>query len=288
MPLSSVQKNELLELAKLIRYQILVSTTSAGSGHPTSSLSATDLMTTLFFGGYFRTDLDNPKNPENDRLVFSKGHASPLFYALYATAGKVSLEELKTLRKFDSILEGHPSVNFAYTEAPTGSLGQGLGLGLGMAISAQMDNLDFKTWVLMGDSEMAEGSVWEAIQLAGYRQTKNLIGIIDMNRLGQRGQTINGHQTQNLATQIATFGWHTIIIEDGHDLDKIDEAFAEAVKSELPVMLIAKTFKGAGISFLQDKEGWHGKALKPDELERALVELPNVNLELVGKVVVPS
>src|SRR3989344_2536171 len=200
--------SKLKELAKLIRYYSLVSTTAAGSGHPTSSLSATDLMTALFFGGpperpsssgqagFFRFDLKRPNYANNDRLIFSKGHASPLFYSLYAAAGVITEKELLTLRKFGSALEGHPTPAFRYTEAATGSLGQGLSIGVGMALNARLDKLSYKTYVLLGDSEMAEGSQWEAIQIAAHYKLNNLIAILDVNRLGQRGQTMYGHDVK--------------------------------------------------------------------------------------------
>jgi transketolase len=181
--------HKLEKIAKLIRYWSLVSTTEAGSGHPTSSLSAADLMTGLLFGGTFRFDADDPKHPNNDRLIFSKGHASPLFYALWLAAGKLTGQEMMTLRKFGSPLEGHPTPAFTYTEAATGSLGQGLSIGVGMALNAKyLDKLPYRTYVLLGDSEMAEGSQWEAMEIAAYYKLDNLVGIIDVNGLGQRGR----------------------------------------------------------------------------------------------------
>ena len=199
----------LSELAKLLRYYSLVSTTEAGSGHPSSSLSAADLMAVLMYGGYFKFDLDNPDFVDNDRLIFSKGHASPLFFALWAVAGQrrgapsdtegaplvraVEPEELMTLRKFGSRLEGHPTMEFKYTEVPTGSLGQGLSVGVGMALNAKLDKLGYRTFVLLGDSEMAEGSVWEAMASAAHYHLNNLVAILDVNRLGQRGETMYGH-----------------------------------------------------------------------------------------------
>ncbi len=180
----------LKKLATLMRYHILTMTTQAGSGHPTSSLSATELMAGLMFGGIFRYDLDNPKHPNNDRLIFSKGHATPLFYTLWAMAGKLTAAELMTYRHFGSPLEGHPTMSFPYTEAATGSLGQGLSIGLGIALNAKyLDKLPYTTYVLLGDSEMAEGSQWETMQLAAHYKLDNLVGILDVNRLGQRGET---------------------------------------------------------------------------------------------------
>ena len=188
--------NKIERLSRLIRYYILVSTTSAGSGHPTSSFSAVELMSTLFFGGFFKFDPDKPDYINNDRLIFSKGHASPLLYSLWAAAGMVKESQLLTLRDFNSDLEGHPTPRFKYAEASTGSLGQGLSIGFGMALSAKyIDKLPYRTYVLLGDSEMAEGSQWEAIQLASYYKLGNLTAVLDVNRLGQRGETMLGRNT---------------------------------------------------------------------------------------------
>jgi transketolase len=281
--------NNLEGLARLIRYYSLVSTTKAGSGHPTSSLSAADLMAGLLFGGTFRFDLDEPRHPNNDRLIFSKGHASPLFYALWAAAGAVTEKELLTLRKFGSPLEGHPTPAFRYTEAATGSLGQGLSIGAGMALNAKyLDKLPYRTYVLLGDSEMAEGSVWEALEIAAYYKLGNLVGILDVNRLGQRGETMYGHDLSVYKNRIAAFGWETIVI-DGHHMPQIRTAFEQAVRSvDRPVMIIARTLKGKGVSFIEDKNGWHGKALKKDELARALEELGPVDRDLRGSIPLPE
>ncbi len=197
------KKLRLENLARLVRYFILTSTTEAGSGHPTSSLSAADLLVCLFFAGFFRYDAENPKHPNNDRLIFSKGHASPLFYSLWAAAGKISEQELMTYRRFGSTLEGHPTATFRYAEVATGSLGQGLSIGAGMALNAKyLDKLPYRTYVLLGDSEMAEGSQWEAMELAAYYKLNNLIGIIDVNRLGQRGETMYGSDTMAYSSRI--------------------------------------------------------------------------------------
>ncbi|NTW66098.1 MAG: transketolase [Nitrospirae bacterium] len=275
--------NDLEGLARLIRYYSLVSTTEAGSGHPTSSLSAADLMAGLLFGGAFRFDLDDPGQPNNDRLIFSKGHASPLFYALWAAAGKVTERELLTLRKFNSPLEGHMTRAFRYTEASTGSLGQGLSIGVGMALNAKyLDKLSYRTYVLLGDSEMAEGSAWEAMEIAAYYKLGNLVGILDVNRLGQRGETMYGHDLSVYKNRAAAFGWETIAI-DGHYMPQIRTAFEQAIRTtDRPVMIIAKTLKGKGVSFIEDKNGWHGKALKKNELDRALQELGPVDKGLRG------
>jgi transketolase len=277
------------KLAKLIRYFILISTTEAGSGHPTSSLSATDLMTTLLFGGFFRFDVDHPEHPNNDRLIFSKGHASPLFYALWAAAGKVTEEQLLTLRKFGSSLEGHPTVDFPYTEAATGSLGQGLSIGLGMALNGKyIDKLPYRVFVLLGDSEMAEGSQWEALQLAAHYKLDNLIGIIDVNRLGQRGETMYGHDLNAYKKRISAFGWKTILI-DGHSYPEILSAYKKALRApQKPVMIIAHTIKGKGVSFVEDKNGWHGKALNKEQLKEALQELGSIDTSVRGTVRKPA
>ncbi|MGC8938034.1 MAG: transketolase [Thermodesulfovibrio sp.] len=267
---------ELAELSKLLRYYILLSTTNAGSGHPTSCLSSVELIASLLFGGFFHFDADNPDNPNNDRLIFSKGHAAPLLYSLWTVAGKLTEQELLTLRKFGSPLEGHPVRAFPYAEAATGSLGQGLSIGAGIAINGKyIDRLPYRVFVLLGDSEMAEGSVWEAIQLASYYKLDNLIGILDVNRLGQRGETMYGWDLSAYEKRISSFGWKTICI-DGHNFDEIFKAYDEALKSKLPTMIIAKTVKGKGVSFLEDREGRHGVALSEAEFKEALKELGEI------------
>lgn len=281
-----MELKELVNLAKLVRYYILLSTTEAGTGHPTSSLSATDLMVGLMFGGFFKADLNNPENPLNDRLIFSKGHAAPLLYSLYAAAGKVSEEELLTLRKFGSRLEGHPTMEFPYTEAGTGSLGQGLSIGVGMALNAKLEKQEYQTYVLMGDSEVAEGSVWEALEIASHYKLDNLVGIIDVNRLGQRGETLLGDDLKTYRQRLEAFGAKVWVI-DGHNLKTIVKTFNEIEndKSGKTKIIVAKTLKGKGVSFLEDKDGWHGKALARDRLEEALKELGDVE-KIVGKVAV--
>lgn len=279
-----IDTEKLKKLAKLIRYYILLSSTEAGSGHPTSSLSATELMTALVFGGFFRFDADHPEHPNNDRLIFSKGHASPLFYALWAAAGRLSESDLKTMRKFGSPLEGHPTTSFKYTEAATGSLGQGLPIGVGMALNAKyIDKLPYRTYVLLGDSEMSEGSQWEAIQIAAYYKLNNLVGIIDVNRLGQRGETMYGHDLTAYEKRVSSFGWETVPI-DGHSFPDILGAYEKAVRSDKPVMIIAKTIKGKGISLLEDKDGWHGKAPDKENLNGAIEELGEIDLSVKGEI----
>lgn len=268
---------ELKDKASLVRKWCLISTTEAGSGHPTSCLSATDLATVLF-DRHFTYDTENPFNLYNDRFVLSKGHAAPLLYTLFGVAGAYPLEELKTLRKFGSRFEGHPTPDFKYAEAATGSLGQGLSVGAGLALLAKREQLPYKTYVLLGDGELAEGQVWEAANFAAYRQLDNLVAIADINRLAQSGETMFGDQVEQYAERFRSFGFEVMVV-DGHNLAQIEQAFEWTVHNDAgkPAAIVAKTIKGKGISFLEDKEGWHGKALKPDELQKALQELGEID-----------
>lgn len=273
--------NDFEKLAKLLRYYSLVSTTEAGSGHPTSCLSAADLMAVLL-DKYYYYDFKKPENLENDRLIFSKGHAAPLLYSMYAAAGEIDEKELKTLRKKGSRLAGHPVPSLIpWVDVATGSLGQGLSAGVGMALASKyLHKKDNRIFVLMGDSEVAEGSVWEAAASASYHNLDNIVGILDVNRLGQSQETMYGHNLDVYKKRARAFGWETIVI-DGHDLKEIDGAFSKAMKhSGSPFMIIAKTFKGKGIPFLEDKEGKHGKALSREELEKALSELGEIDKDL--------
>ncbi|MEJ2092039.1 MAG: transketolase [Syntrophobacterales bacterium] len=278
------------KLATLIRHYILTATTNAGSGHPTSSLSAVELMTALLFGGFFRYNPEQPQHPNNDRLIFSKGHATPLFYALWVAAGALPGEEMAAnYRKFGSPLEGHPTVTFPHVEAATGSLGQGLSVGVGMALNGKyLDKLPYRTYVLLGDSEMAEGSVWEALEVAAHYHLDNLVGIVDINRLGQRGETMYGHDVSAYVTRAAAFGWETIAV-DGHSLPEIMAAYTKAQTfTGGPVMILAKTIKGKGVSLLEDKNGWHGKALSREDCDRSLAELGEVDLTVRGELSRPE
>ncbi|MFW5871273.1 MAG: transketolase [Verrucomicrobiota bacterium] len=280
---------QLEEIARYIRYLILRSSTEAGSGHPTSALSATELMVGLIFGGFFRYDTGDPDYENNDRLIFSKGHATPLYYGLWTAAGVVSEEEMMTYRQFTSRLEGHPTSSFPYVDAATGSLGQGLSVGAGMALNAKyLDKLPYRTYVLLGDSEMAEGSQWETIQLGAHYGLDNLVGVIDVNRLGQRGETMYGRDTEAYRKRISAFGWHTRVI-DGHSIEQVLEAFSWAMEQkEKPCMIIAETVKGKGVSFLEDKNGWHGKAVGEDKLNEALQGLGDVDTEVRGAISRPD
>ena len=261
------------ELAQQLRVDSIRATTAAGSGHPTSSMSAADLLAVLQ-ARYLHYDFANPHNPNNDHFILSKGHASPLLYAFYKAAGAIDDAELLTLRKFGSRLQGHPVPVLPWVDVATGSLGQGLPIGVGISLAGQyLEHAAYRVWVLLGDSEMAEGSVWEAFDHASHYRLSNLIAIIDVNRLGQRGETELGWNTRAYADRARAFGWHAIEI-DGHELEAIDQAYAEATRhTDGPVAIVAKTVKGKGVSFLENKEGWHGKALSADEAKQALGEL---------------
>ncbi|HVK02174.1 MAG TPA: transketolase [Armatimonadaceae bacterium] len=259
-------------LAKQFRADSIRCTTAAGSGHPTSGMSAADLMSVLAVS-YLRYDFTNPEHPNNDHLLFSKGHACPVLYALYKAVGAISDAELLTLRQFGSKLEGHPTPEIPYVDAATGSLGQGLPIAVGIAMAGKhLEKLPYKVYCVLGDSEMAEGSIYEGFAAATEYGLDNLIAILDCNRLGQRGPTALEWHTERYKARAEAFGWEAIVI-DGHDLDEIDAAYARALKATRPVLIIAKTEKGRGVSFTADKEGWHGKAMKPEEQEKALAEL---------------
>ena len=266
--------NDWRELAAQLRIDSIRCTTAAGSGHPTSSMSAADLMAVLM-AKYLRYDWSNPHHPNNDRLIFSKGHACPLLYSMFKAAGAITDGELLTLRKFGSRLEGHPNPHvLPWVDVATGSLGQGLAIGVGMALNAQyVDKLPYHVWVLLGDSEMAEGSVWEAFDKASYYKLNQLVAIIDMNRLGQRGETDLGWNSAAYAERARSFGWHAIEL-NGHDLPAVDRSFAEALKSQdRPTCLVAKTVKGQGVAAIANKDGWHGKALDEKLAQDAIKEL---------------
>jgi transketolase len=267
------QVQQWTNLAQQLRVDSIRCTTAAGSGHPTSSMSAADLMAVLMLS-YLHYDFDNPKLPNNDHLIFSKGHASPLLYSMYKAAGAISDEELLTLRKFGSRLEGHPTPALPWVDVATGSLGQGLPIGVGVALSGKyLDKLPYHIWVLLGDSEMAEGSIWEAFDHASHYKLDNLVGILDCNRLGQRGETELGWNTEAYAARAKAFGWNAIIV-DGHNYDEINKAYTQAIQPNgSPTLIVAKTIKGKGVSFLENVNGWHGKALNKEQEAKALDEL---------------
>jgi transketolase len=259
------------ELGQQLRVDSVRAAAVTNSGHPTSSMSAADL-TAVLLAKYLRYDFDEPKSPFNDHLIFSKGHASPLLYSLYKAAGAITDEELLTFRKFGSRLEGHPTPRIPWVDVATGSLGQGLPYGVGVALAGKrLDRLPYRTWVLSGDSEISEGSVWEAFEHAAFYELDNLTAIIDVNRLGQRGETMHGWNLDSYVERARAFGWHAIAI-DGHDVEEIDRAYAEAVATTgKPTVVVAKTVKGKGVAAVEDKGGFHGKAL--DDPQAAIEEL---------------
>ncbi len=271
---TALSVESLTALGKQLRIDSIRCTTAAGSGHPTSSMSSADLIAVLL-AEHLRYDWNKPHHPNNDRLIFSKGHACPLLYSMYKAAGVISDAELLRLRKIDSILQGHPNPHvLKWVDVATGSLGQGIANAVGMALNGKyVDQLSYRVWVLLGDSEVAEGSVWEAFDKASYYKLNNIIAIMDMNRLGQRGETDLGWNSAQYAARVRAFGWHAIEL-NGHDISAIQAAYREALKqTDRPTCLIAKTEKGHGVSFLANKDNWHGKALSADEEKKALAEL---------------
>ncbi|HXF97056.1 MAG TPA: transketolase [Gaiellaceae bacterium] len=262
------------ELAQQLRVDSVRMSAAAGSGHPTSAMSAAELAAVLV-DGYLRYDLDDPRNPANDRLVFSKGHASTLLYALLKAAGAISDEELLTYRAFGSPLEGHPTPVLRWVDVATGSLGQGLPIAVGMALAAKrLAQVDSRIWVLCGDSELAEGSMWEAFEHAAYYGLDNLTAIVDVNRLGQRGETMVGWNLDVLAERARAFGWHAVTV-DGHDVEAVDRAYAEALATAgRPTAVLARTVKGKGVAAVANRNGFHGKPL--DDPEGAIAELGGI------------
>jgi transketolase len=269
------------QLGLRLRIDSIRAAAAANSGHPTSSMSAADLMAVLM-ARHLRYDFDAPENPNNDHLIFSKGHASPLLYSMYLAAGAITDEEFLTFRKFGSRLEGHPTPLLPWVDVATGSLGQGLPIGVGVALAGrELDRLPYRVWVLCGDSEMAEGSIWEAVDHAGHLGLENLIAIIDVNRLGQRGPTMHGWDLDSYAGRAAASGWHTIEI-DGHDVDAIEAAYKEAEAAfGRPTMIVARTHKGSGATETDNVEGKHGQPLKdPDKAIQELGDVPPVRIEV--------
>jgi transketolase len=255
---------QLHELAQQLRVDSVRAAAAAGSGHPTSSMSAADLMAVLF-AHHLRYDFDDPENRAADHLVFSKGHASPLLYSLYKAAGAIDDEELLSFREFGSRLQGHPTPELPWVDVATGSLGQGLPISVGIALAAErLERSDLRVWVLCGDSELAEGSMWEAFEHAGHAGLGNLIAIVDVNRLGQRGPTMHEWDTSSLAARTSACGWDTQEI-DGHDAAAIEAAYERATASERPAVIFARTKKGSGVAAVEDKDGQHGKPLADPE-----------------------
>ena len=279
--------SQLKSKAYMLRVLSLRATTEAGSGHPTSSLSAADIVAALFFYA-MKFDPTNPDNPSNDRFILSKGHAAPVLYAAWKEVGVLTLDEMMSLRKFNSPLEGHPTPRFVYNEAATGSLGCGLSIGLGMALSSRLKDVPFYTYVLLGDSEMTEGSVWEAIELAEHYKVHNLVAIVDLNRLGQTTETIDDHDAEKHAKRWQGFGWRTICI-DGHNMQQIVKALDEARKpGEKPTVIVAKTYKGYGLEGIEDAEGYHGRVVPKEDLPDLLTKMEQRFKEEAALVIEPS
>ena len=274
-PITDIDLALAAELGQQLRVDSVRSSTSAGSGHPTSSMSAADLMAVLV-SRHLRYDWDNPDHPGNDHLIFSKGHASPLLYSIYKAVGVVSDQELITgYRRFGSRLEGHPTPILPWVDVATGSLGQGLPDGVGVALAGKyVDESPFRVWVLCGDSEMAEGSMWEALDKASHYKLANLIAIVDVNRLGQRGPTDLSWDMEAYRRRVTAFGARALVV-DGHDVAAVDQALAEAGEAggDQPTVILARTLKGRGFSEVEDREDWHGKPLPPEMAERAVIEL---------------
>jgi transketolase len=259
------------DVARQLRIDSVRAAAAAGSGHPTSSMSAADLMAVLL-DGYLTCDFENPRDPRNDRLVFSKGHASPLYYAMLKAVGAIGDEELLTFRRFGSRLEGHPTPRIPPTDVATGSLGQGLAVGVGLALAGKrLDRLPYRVWVLCGDSELSEGSIWESFGYAGWAGLDNLVAVVDVNRLGQTRETMLGWDLDAYAARARAFGWHAITV-DGHDIDAVDAAFAEATATTgRPTVVLARTRKGRGVAAVEDQLGQHGKPL--EDPDAAIAEL---------------
>jgi transketolase len=272
----------LQNIATRLRIDSVKSTSEAGSGHPTTCMSAADITAALFFAE-MRFDPKDPKNPLADRFVLSKGHAAPLLYSLWAEAGLFDRSELLKLRTFGSDLEGHPTPRLPFVDVATGSLGQGICAAIGIALNARRIKSDYRTYALLGDGETAEGSVWEAADVAGMDKLDSICAITDVNRLGQSRPTMWQHDMEQFARRWRAFGWHAIVI-DGHDMNAILDAFAEARATKgRPTMILARTLKGKGVSFVEDKEGWHGKPFKKGEEEnKALAELEKQFVQAPG------
>jgi transketolase len=264
------------ELAAQLAVDSIRSTTAAGSGHPTSSMSAAHLAAVLF-ADHLRTDLADPHGAANDRFVLSKGHASPLLYAVLKAIGAIDDEMLLSLRRLGSPIQGHPAPvpELPWVEAATGSLGQGPAIGLGMALGMRLWESPARVWVLVGDSEAAEGSIWEAVEAAAHHRVSNLACVLDLNRLGQRGPTMHGWDADVFVARAQAYGWHALSI-DGHDVTAIDAAYRSAAEADRPTMIVARTEKGHGVAEVANRDGWHGKAFPEDLASRAIEELGGV------------
>jgi len=261
------------DIATQLRVDSVRATTAAGSGHPTSCASGADLVAAIFFD-VMRFDPQAPRDPACDRFVLSKGHAAPLLYAAWAAAGALDRKDLVQLRRIDSDLEGHPTPRLPFVDVATGSLGQGLGVGVGLALGARSLGTDARVFVLLGDGEMAEGSVWEAAQMASHEKLDHLVAVVDVNALGQSGPTMLGHDLKTYQRRLAAFGWRVNVI-DGHDMKQITTALRRATRGRgAPTAIVARTLKGKGLGAeIEGKEGWHGKPLPADMADRVIASL---------------
>ncbi|MHC4756997.1 MAG: transketolase, partial [Planctomycetota bacterium] len=268
-----VEISELELMANKLRIESIKSTTAAGSGHPTSCMSCAELMSSLFF---------SELGPE-DEFILSKGHAVPILWAAFAEAGIIPLEQLNTLRRIDSVLEGHPTPKMPLIRVATGSLGQGLSAGVGMALAKKHNSNPGRIYVILGDGECAEGSVWEAANTAAYYNLNNICAMVDVNRLGQSEPTMHAHNVEIYKNKFEAFGWDAKVI-DGHSVEQILDALNQARAADKPFAIIAKTLKGKGVSFLEDKEDWHGKPLNEDQIQDALAEIGEANISLPSNI----
>ncbi len=266
---------ELQAIAKQVRRDIVQMIGAAGSGHPGGSLSAVEILVTLFFGGVMRHEPANPKWPDRDRFILSKGHACPVLYAVLAEAGYTPKDQLNTLRKLGSIYQGHPDVRFIPAlEASTGSLGEGLSLALGMGSAAKLNHSPSRTYVVLGDGEIQEGQVWEAAMYGSYHKVDNVVAIVDYNKIQLDGFVKDIMDVAPLADKWRAFGWHTIELPDGNDIPALQSAFTEAARTKgQPTAIVANTIKGKGVSFMENNPKFHGVAPTPDEVKLALQEL---------------
>jgi transketolase len=270
--MNATSVSTLHDIATRLRIDSIRSTTASASGHPTTCMSAAEIVSTLFFAE-MRFDPQDPRNPHSDRFVLSKGHAAPILYAAWAEAGLFPRSELLKLRQIGSDLEGHPTPRLSFVDVATGSLGQGICAAVGTALNARRIGSDYRTYVLLGDGEMAEGSVWEAANAALHQRLDNLCVILDVNALGQSQGTQFGHDTAAIAARWSAFGWHVIQV-DGHDVQQLLDAYDRArATSGRPTVIVARTLKGKGVSFVEGKDGWHGKAFKKEEADQAIAEL---------------
>ncbi len=270
-----INTKQLRDIANVLRRDVAEMTTAAGSGHPSSCFSCAEIVSALFFK-VMKYDIHDAENPDNDEFILSKGHAAPILYSTLFHAGCIK-NDLMKLRKLESALEGHPTPQLKWVKVATGSLGQGLSVGVGFALAGRLQGRKFRTYVLVGDSEMAEGSNYEAMQIAAHYKLNSLCAIVDVNRLGQRGETMHGWKTSDYKQKFEAFGWEARVV-DGHDVGEICSALEASRNSNKPLAIIAMTVKGKGVSFMENKEGWHGRAMNEEELEKALKEIPETRM----------